>query len=246
VFAPDTDAVVYLAQSPRYREGLPALDHLVAVNTLSAAEAATAARAAGVRTFAYFSTGNVYAPSFAPLAEEAPTSASSPYAASKLWGEQVVTLAFGPQALILRPFGLFGPGQRSMLVATIGERVRRGEPVALAPRRGEASDVDGLRTSPCFAPDAARFTVDLLERGASGVFNLAGDEVLSIRALAEGVGRVLSVAPRFVVTEQPRDFDLIADTRKLRALVGPGTTTEAALRETFASPPRTHRPEALA
>jgi nucleoside-diphosphate-sugar epimerase len=123
-----------------------------------------------------------------------------------------------------------------MLVAAIGEKVARGEPVTVAPRINDSSDSDGLRTTPLFAPEAARITVELLERSASGVYNLAGAQVLTVRAIAEAAGRALGTSPRFTISEQPRAFDLIADSRKLSSEVRVLVSTERAIEETFAAP----------
>src|SRR5262245_4623383 len=59
-FRPDTAAVMYLAQSPYYRQVPERADHLLAVNVVSAVKAAEAARRGGVRRFVYASTGSVY------------------------------------------------------------------------------------------------------------------------------------------------------------------------------------------
>ena len=64
-----TDCVVYLSQSPRYREMPAGSGHLWGVNVLSAIRVANLARQAGARRFVHASTGNVYEPSFSPLSE---------------------------------------------------------------------------------------------------------------------------------------------------------------------------------
>lgn len=86
------DCVVYLAQSPRVREGRAAAVHLLNVNLISAVQIAAAACATSVRRFVYASTGNVYRSSFEPLTENAARSSTDWYALSKIQTEDALNL----------------------------------------------------------------------------------------------------------------------------------------------------------
>ncbi|HEY0086999.1 MAG TPA: NAD-dependent epimerase/dehydratase family protein, partial [Allosphingosinicella sp.] len=63
------DAVVYLAQSSRFREFPETTDDIFQVNTAQALGLLDFARRAGASNFVYASTGGVYAPSPDPLTE---------------------------------------------------------------------------------------------------------------------------------------------------------------------------------
>jgi nucleoside-diphosphate-sugar epimerase len=71
--------------------------------------------------------------------ENHPLQARSPYAAAKIGAERFVeafALAFGIQAVILRPFSIYGPGlSPHSLIGTIVHQARRGEAVVLADLR---------------------------------------------------------------------------------------------------------------
>lgn len=85
-------------------------------NTLGTLNLLVAAQAAGVRRVVYASSSSVYGDPPDPLRiESQPTDPQSPYAVSKLAGEQycrVWTVVHGLSTVSLRYFNVFGPGQR--------------------------------------------------------------------------------------------------------------------------------------
>lgn len=211
-----TAAVVYMAQSPRYREPDQA-SHVLAVNVLSAVRAAVAARAAGVQRFIYLSTGTVYAPSFQPLAEDAAIRYADWYGLSKIQGEQAVQMFRADMDVhVVRPFGVYGPQQRGRLVPNLIDSIRAGRPITLQGRQDVPGDADGLRISLCHVQDATRILMHLVRHGGPPCLNLAGEQASSIRSLAVLLGELLGREP--VLTPAPtfRSFDLVADTGLLR------------------------------
>jgi nucleoside-diphosphate-sugar epimerase len=229
-FLQGTDAVFYLAQSPWYREFPRSADHLFGVNTFGAIKAAQAAMAAGVRLFCYASSGNVYAPSLDPLAEGHPVRRDDPYALSKLAAEEALALFAGPMAMLaVRLFGLFGPGQRRMLPASLLARIRSGEEIALEPAEGEAGDTEGLVVSFTYVVDAARLLEQLARIALAGrplppALNVAGPEPISVRRFSEELGRAVGIEPRLTRAQGLRRFNLIADLALLRSIVRPQYT----------------------
>ena len=223
---PAVRAVFYLAQSPYFRDFPRQAGHLLAVNTLGPVKAAEAALAAGVRFFFYASTGNVYAPSFQPLAETDPAENDSAYAVSKLLAEKALGLF--PPALgfcLGRLFGVFGPGQKNMLPARILGKVAAGEAVQLAPHPNLGLD-GGLRVSFIFNPDLGRILVQLTEKALAGepvppLLNIGGPEPVALGQLAEEMGRCLKRVPSFEPGAEPRSFDLVADLTRLRQTLAP-------------------------
>lgn len=223
---PGTTAVVYMAQSPRYREVPEQAAHVLAVNTLSAVRAATLARAAGVDRFIYVSTGTVYAPSFAPIAEDAPVRRDSWYVLSKLHGEEALSLFRQDlEVIVVRPFGVYGPAQKGRMVPNLIDTVKNGRPVTLHPRKGMPEDIGGLRISLCYIDDATDILMRLVRDGGPACLNLAGPEAVSIRSIAEAAGAVFGRPPVFEVSSSPRDSDLIADTRNLVSALAPNFTS---------------------
>lgn len=223
---PGTSTVVYMAQSPRYRQVPEQAPHVLTVNTLSAVRAATSARAAGVRRFIFVSTGTVYAPSFSPITENAPVRRDNWYVLSKLHGEEALTLfRRDMEVIVVRPFGVYGPEQSGRLVPNLIDSVTSGRPVMLQPRSAVSDDRDGLRISLCYIDDATDILIRLVLKGGPVCLNLAGPEALSIRFMAEAVGALVGRAAMFETSASQRDSDLIADTSLLVGVLFPQFTS---------------------
>lgn len=215
------DTVVHLAQSPRYREFPSGADDLFRVNVAGAFRVLEYARRVGAARVVLASTGSVYTgegTAERPLTEESPTGVGEFYAASKLASEAFARAYAGFFDLaILRPFALYGPGQRGMLVPSLAGRILAGRPVTLE------GDADGMTFSPLYVGDAARIVAALLSRpprpGSLEVYNLGGAQAVSIRetalALAAGLGREAAFerSPR-----RPRH--LVADSSRIYAAAG--------------------------
>lgn len=250
----ETVAVFYLPQSPHYRDFAAHADHVLGVNTVGAMHAAKSARKSGVRCFCYASTGNVYAPSFQPLAENSPLRWDNGYALSKVSAEAGLKLVAGEMAVCsVRIFGLFGPGQTGMLVPKIHDRVVRREAITLQPAEEAERPTGGLRVSLCFVDDAARILFQLNSRCIGGddvppVLNLAGPEPISLRRLAEEIGAAISVSPVFETAANRRAFDLHADVSRLQNLLQPQFTpfSEAIARTFSAEKPQPASPYRVA
>ena len=200
------------------------------MNTYRAIRTAQTASAAGVRWFCYTSTGNVYAPSLAPLAEGHPIRRDDPYALSKLAAEEALAL-FGGRMPVLCPrlFGLFGPGQKQMLPANLLARIRSGQEIVLEPAPGENGEAEGLCVSFTYVADAARLLEELAllalaDKSLPRVLNMAGPEPISIRRFSVELGRVVGMEPRFARAPTPRIHNLIADIGLLDTLLTPRWT----------------------
>jgi UDP-glucose 4-epimerase len=237
---PGTDVVVYLATSPLHREGSRGAAHLFAVNVHSAIVCAEAARRAGARRFLYTSTGNVYAPSFEPMAENAPLRRDDWYALSKLHAEEALAL-FRPtmDVVIPRLFGVYGPGQRGRLVPNLIASVHAGRPIRLLGRPGARGEPDGLRLSLGYIDDVVGVLARLALEGGPQYLNVAGPEVASLREIADAVGRALGRQPVFDEPGVERDLDLVADIALLQRSLAPAFTPFAeGLARTIAEYPR--------
>jgi UDP-glucose 4-epimerase len=208
------DAVVHLAQSTLYREFPDGAQDMFAVNVASTFALLEYARTVSARAFVLASTGGVYGHSMAPLKESAPPRPTSFYFRSKLMAESLVAgYAEHVTALTFRFFFIYGPGQQRMLVPTLASRVKAGEEIVI---EGDP----GICVNPIYVDDAARVFEPALTSGASGIFNVAGDEKATISELvgmiADAAGeraRVTHVLPRV-------QGDLVADTSRMRTELG--------------------------
>ena len=209
------DAVVHLAQSARHRDFPAGAADVVAVNVAAAAALADYARSAGARRFVLCSSGGVYGYRDGPAHEDDPVAPVSFYQASKHAAE--VLLAPYAQLLdvvVLRPFFVYGAGQRGMLVARLAARVLAGETVTI--------DGDpGLRINPIHVADAARTVVAAVGADApTGIVNVAGAQSMTLTQLVAALGEAAGVAPRVEHAGEGPPADLLGDTARMRERLG--------------------------
>jgi len=226
---PETaDAVIHLAQGGGWPHDAAVL---TAVNVESTRRLLDYSHRAGVRQFVLASSGSVYGGSPLPLREDQPLRPLDAYARSKAEAEALLEEA--PPDLgvcALRLFAPYGPRQNGRLIADLIGRIVSGRSVVL---RGDGHP----RLNPIFVDDVAAIVARALETGGPLVVNVAGDEVLSIRDMAETIGRVLGISPRF--EDEPSDPppDFVADTTLLRRTfeLGQLTSFERGITATVAS-----------
>lgn len=218
---PGVTAVVYLSQSPLYRDMPASAAHLWGVNVLSAIKAAEWARRSGAARFIYASTGNVYRPSFAPLREDDPLQRDDWYALSKVQAEEALGLYRAHMNVTcVRLFGVYGPGQRGRLVPNLVESMRQRRPIGLALHPTNPDDTGGVRLTLTYVDDVAAVLHHLVANDGPGTLNLAGSEVHSVREMAMVIGEWLDCEPVFS-QQAPRHGDFIGDNSRLLA-VWPG------------------------
>lgn len=143
---------------------------------------AAAAGEAGLR-FAHVSTDFVFdGTKEGPYAEDDEPAPLSVYGASKLAGELAVGDVL-PEALIVRTAWVFGPGGVNFPTKIL----------ELAGRLPELSVVTDEHGSPTYTLDLAAGIVGLLDRGARGIFHLAGSGSCSRFEMAREVLRLAGV-----------------------------------------------------
>lgn len=234
------DVVLYLSQSPHYRSFDAHSEHVKNVNAVSAGIIAQRAKAAGAKKFFYASSGNVYQPTFARINELSLLNSFDGYALSKIEGERAVSAHAGQmQVLALRIFGVFGPGQKGMLVQKIFEKIVAREPIVLEKNPNDPADDKGLKISYLYVRDFARIVESLMSQDlsqSSVPLNVAGPQDVSLAELAREISGVVKIRPLFEFRDRARNLDLRADIAKLSDLTNLRfTPIETALSETFNS-----------
>jgi UDP-N-acetylglucosamine/UDP-N-acetyl-alpha-D-glucosaminouronate 4-epimerase len=159
-----------------------------------------AAQDAHVRRVVYASSSSVYgATDELPTPESTTTQPRSPYAVSKLAGEQycrVFTEVFGLETTSLRYFNVYGPrqppgSQYAGVIPLFVDALRNDERLVVHGDGKQSRDftyVDDAVTATLAAADAP---------GASGrVYNVAGGGPHSLLELLEVLGRLLDTTPR--------------------------------------------------
>ena len=145
-----------------------------AVNVDGARNVAEASRG---RALVHFSTDHVFDGKNGPYAEEDPVNPLSVYGRTKLESERIV-LTVNPRSLVVRTSLVWSREGRSFFMSLLAAK----EPLPCW------TDHHGSYT---YGPNLAGAVVELLEAGRTGLWNLAGTDVLDRHAFA------LRVAARF-------------------------------------------------
>jgi dTDP-4-dehydrorhamnose reductase len=181
------------------------------VNALAVRNLALACRQIDAR-LVHFSTDYVFdGQTNRPYTEDAPTHPLSAYAVSKLAGE-LYTQAYLDQPLVVRTCGVFGPGGRFTARGNFVELMLRlagsGRPIRV---------VEDHVASPTFAPWLAARTIDLLERGQSGVFHVGGGTPVAWFEFARMIFEAAGLHPELTPTNE-REYRTAARRPKYSAL----------------------------
>lgn len=202
------DVIIHLAQTKNFRNFPNSAIDIFKVNIESTARLLDYAKRAGVIKFIYASSGGVYGTSIKPFKESNPIVAAGEldyYLGSKVCSE-IIAQGYSSifQVIVLRPFFIYGPGQdRSMLIPKLMDSVSASKLITL-------QGMNGIRINPIHVEDAGAAVVATLKLEESGIFNLAGPNIFSIRNICESMGKYLEKKPNFKIFPQ-QTKDLIGD-----------------------------------
>jgi UDP-glucose 4-epimerase len=190
------DAVAHVAQARNYRNFPDDAPEMFRVNVAGTAALLEYARHVEVSRFCLISSGTVYEPYKCDISEDQALQPTSYLAVSKLAAE-ILARPYGNtfKLSILRLFFPYGPGQRARLVPDLIERIQNRIPVQL-------SADDGLRLVPTFVEDIVEIIELALCDRWEGIFNIANPGDVSLRTLAETIGRAIGEEPVFEITDQ--------------------------------------------
>jgi UDP-glucuronate 4-epimerase len=186
------DAVIQLAGRPgvRTRHAPAALRE---ANVRLSERLVRAASAEGAR-FVLVSSSSVYGNAHVlPTPEDSPSAPLNPYAASKVAAEAAVR-GHGSDAVIVRPFTVYGPGQRpEMAFARWIDLLQARQPLAWYAAPGTARDFT-------YVDDAVAGILAALRRGRAGeAYNLSGWRSVelrtALRTLEAALGERASLRP---------------------------------------------------
>lgn len=220
---PDVDALMLLAQSRLHRDFPGAARDTFAVNVAAPFALMDWALGAGVRRIVMASSGGVYQ-RHGPMPDgEARVPAKGPmgfYLATKASAEllfESYAAAFAT-AVLVRPYFIFGPGQRSdMLIPRLIASVMAGRPIQLQGQHG-------VRMNPIYIEDAAAALVRAVALEGRRAIDIAGRDVVSIEDIAVAIGRRVGREPVFE-PQPPAPSNYVADTSNMRATLGEAMTS---------------------
>ena len=218
------DSVVHLAAQVSVPRSVTDPAHTHAVNVAGTHTVLEAVRTAGVPHFVLASSAAVYGDNASlPAAEDAAVDPRSPYAASKAMGEAEALAyahAYGLEALCLRFFNAFGPGQSpdhayAAAVPAFASRAAAGEPLVVHGDGEQTRDFLDASSVGAVVATAVRDRVH-----ANQPVNVGRGERISILEL---IARLESIVgePLAVEHTEPRAGDVRdsqADVSRLRSL----------------------------
>ena len=223
------DAILHLAQA-----NVPFPDQaaeLLAVNVASTQRLLDYARAASASVFLLASSGSVYgsggdtgavphlASAVRPWREDDAPQPDDYYGATKLAAEWLVrSYRAYFHTVILRLFAPYGPGQTGRLIPGLIGRVRDGRPVTLS--RGARPHFN-----PLYVADLLPMIERALNLQGEQVINVGGDEVLSIRDMAETIGSVIGKTPPYEPAPGAPPGDMVGAVGRMHALLRPALLT---------------------
>lgn len=231
----DIDAVVALAQSEHFRKFPDKAEEIFAINVTATMSLLQWAAKNRVQKFIFASSGGIYGSNARPYVQETELLAvDSPlgfYLGTKLCAEIIFQnyRQFFETAVILRPFFIYGPGQRlDMFIPRLINSVFEGRPIQL---QGEA----GVRLNPIYVEDAAQAFANAIALRGCYVMNIAGPDVLSIREICEHIGKLCARIPIFEqMPGVPSDY--VASTDLAKTLLSlPQTPLSYGLKQTVDS-----------
>ncbi len=209
------DSIVYLAQSNNYRNFPDSIWDIFNINTSSVLTLLEYARQKKIKKFIYASTANVYELSHYPITEIHNLDMNSFYAYSKRMGELLVEYYSSFfRTVIFRFFTVYGPNQKGMLIPSLIEKIENNLPIQLIGSK------HGLELSPIFVSDVTKVISTVLDKHEDkcgfDIFNVGGDERISIRDMAFFIGNNLNKMPIFEFIPGEYKGGWIADNSKLK------------------------------
>jgi UDP-glucose 4-epimerase len=235
----DVDCVFHQAAIPSVQRSVEDPLATNEVNVKGTLNVLVAARDSEVEKVVYASSSSVYGDTpELPKREEMKPNPKSPYAVSKLTGEEycaVFSEVYGLKTVSLRYFNVYGPRQDpySEYAAVIPRFITRGlknkPPIIYG---------DGNQTRDfTFVKDAVKANILAMGNNAEGIFNIASGKRISINELANEIMEIVGIRLK-PIYDKPREGDIkdsLGDISRAKDKIGyePKYNLEEGLKETI-------------
>lgn len=204
------DAIVHLAQSKQYKNFPEGAKDIFDINVRSTFELLEYARKAGVQHFLFASSGGIYGYSYEKFFETDPVSPLNFYLSSKHTAELLIAnYRQFFSTVVFRFFFVYGPGQKGMLIPTLINKIKNDEPIIIEGN-------PGLRINPIYVEDAVRVFEPALRLQNSDLFNVAGDENVTITDLVRLAESVLGKRALIDYKNKESHGNLIGDNTRMK------------------------------
>lgn len=225
------NTIIHLAGPPAVRDSFQNAQRYVDIHTGGTTNVIQAATNAAVQRFVYLSSAEVYGqPLTNPVPEEHRLLARSPYGAAKIGAERVIesfTQFTEIDAVILRPFSVYGPGQTmNSLLGTIIRKLQAGD-------RVELFDLRPIRDY-LYVADLAKAIEKACTAATNGctVLNVGSGSGTSVQRFAELTSEAMdkpATIEQASLSDRPTAaniYELVADCRKAERVLNWGPTTD--------------------
>lgn len=170
----------------------------------------------------YISTNAVFDGTAAPYSEEDRTGPINQYGRLKLKCEEMIRSAFSSEQLIIRPvlmYGLNNPNERKSFFMWIMEKLQSGQSISM---------VNDIYENPLLSNQCADIIWKLIGKGATGIYHVAGRDVLNRYEAANLVAKefqlddtlINSVSSDFFPNIAPRPKNTSYKTEKIEKELG--------------------------
>ena len=232
----DVDCVLHQGALPSVQRSIAAPLDSHAANATGTLNVLIAARDAGVRRIVYASSSSIYgdSPSL-PKREDMPPAPKSPYAASKMAGEQYCQTfpkLFGVETVCLRYFNVFGPrqdpaSQYSAVIPRFLAAMLAGDPPTIYGDGRQSRDFTYVAN----VAEANLLAVDASDDAVGQVFNIACGQRYTLLDLLKALNDILDthIEPVFEPSRAGDVRHSLADIRAAREVLG--YTPEVSFRE---------------
>lgn len=207
------DAIIHLAQSRHYKDFPAQADDIFAVNVAGTFRLLEYARRAGARCFILASTGGVYGTSYERFVETDPVNPLTFYLSSK-YSAELLTASYRRffDTVVFRFFFVYGSGQTGMLVPRLLQRVLDGQEIVI-------NGAPGIRVNPIHVRDAVRVFEPAMALNRSEVFNVAGDEAVTITELVRLMEQAAAREAHLTHAPSPSQGNLAGDNRRMKEVL---------------------------
>lgn len=207
------DAIIHLAQSKLYKQFPESARDIFDINIYSTFQLLEYARKTGVQYFLFASSGGIYGYSYEKCVETDPVSPLNFYLTSKHTAELLIAnykQLF--HTIVLRFFFVYGPGQKGMLISNLLHKISNDEAIVIEGK-------PGLRINPIYIEDAIQVFEPSLHLQKSKLFNVAGDEIVTMTDLVRMMEKVSGRVGIVTNTDRIHHGDLIGDNRRMKEVL---------------------------
>jgi len=214
-FPERVDTIIHLAMSPFFKDFPEKCVEVFNVNTVSTMYLLDYAVRAHAKKFIFASSGVYDGDSSKPHMESEEIRLSnipSFYLSTKVCSEILLnnfTHFFDIHTL--RLFFVYGKNQRKeMLIPRIIENIKKGKAIYI-------DENGGIKINPINIHDAANAIYECLGLDGSHIINIAGDEVVTMKQLADMIGEMLDIEPIYEICDMQQS--MVADNLKMKDLL---------------------------